>query len=81
MTNYKGYYIDNIIFHNTEEIDSFVKKQAVDSYKKAVQLFKNHSTLANSSLCDEKAERLVKYFGFTWEQVEALEIQVLQSIA
>lgn len=81
MTNYRGYYIDNVIFHSTEEIDNFIKAQAVDAYKKAVELFANHSTMANSIYCDEKAERLVNQFGYTWDEVEAIEISTLEAIA
>ena len=75
MKQYKGYYIDKVIFHNEEEIDTFLEKQAVDAYKMACELFANHSTIGNAITCDEKAERLVNRFGYTWEQVEALEIE------
>lgn len=33
-------------------------------------------TMENSVWCDEKAERLVNQFGFTWEQVEELEKEI-----
>ena len=79
MKQYKGYYIDKAIFHNEEEIDTFLEKQAVDAYKSACELFLNRSTLANSLLCNEKAERLVNQFGYTWEQVEAIELEVYKT--
>ena len=79
MKRYNGYYIDNVIFHNEEEIDIFLENQAVDAYKSACKLFLNRSTLANSILCDEKAERLVNQFGYTWEQVEAIELEVYKT--
>lgn len=81
MKNYKGYYIDNVIFHSIEEIDEFIKTQAIEAYKKAVELFASHSTLENSIYADSKAEILVNRYGFTWEEVEALEISTLQAIA
>lgn len=78
MKQHKGYYIDNVIFHNEEEIDNFLEKQAVDAYKLACSVFATHSTVANSLLVDEKAERLVKFYGYTWEQLEAIELESYQ---
>lgn len=81
MKNYKGYYIDNVIFHSIEEIDEFVKNQAIEAYKKAVELFAYNSTLENSIYVDSKAEILVNRYGFTWEEIEALEIATYQATA
>lgn len=81
MRQYKGYYIDNAIFHNEKEIDNFLKEQAVRAYKMACECFARHSTMENSILVDERAERLVNQFDYTWEQLEDMEIEVLQSIA
>lgn len=81
MKQYKEYYIDKVIFNNEKEIDEFLKAQAIEAYKQAVELFVNHSTMETSIYCDDKAEILVNQFGFTWEQVEALEIETLKSIA
>jgi hypothetical protein len=81
MKNYKGYYIDNVIFHSTEEIDEFLRNQAIEAYKKAVELFASHSTLENSIYADSKAEVLVNLYGFTWNDVEELEIATLQATA
>lgn len=81
MKNYKGYYIDKVIFNNEQKIDEFIKNEAINAYKKAVELFAQHSTMETSIYCDEKAERLVNQFGFTWEQVEEIEIKTLKSIA
>ena len=80
MKNYKGYYIDKVIFNNEKEIDEFIRNQAIDSYKNSVKLFAERPTLENSSYCDDKAERLVNQFDFTWEQVEQIEIEVLESL-
>lgn len=79
MKQYNGYFIDNVIFNSEAEIDSFIEKQAVDAYKTACKLFANHSTMANSIYCSEKAETLIKRFGYTWEQVEALEIETYKT--
>lgn len=79
MKQYKGYYIDNVIFNNEADIDAFLEKQAVDAYKSACELFANNSTMVNSVYCDEKAEILVNRFGYTWEQVETLEIEAYKT--
>lgn len=76
MKQYKGYYIDNVIFNSEAQIDTFIERQAVDAYKTACELFAHNSTMENSIFCNEKAEILVNQFGYTWEQIEALEIEV-----
>lgn len=81
MKQYKGYYIDKVIFNNEQEIDEFIKSEAIRAYKMAVELFAQHSTMENSIYCDDKAEILVKQFGFTWEQVEEIEIETLKTVA
>ena len=81
MKQYKGYYIDHVIFNNEEEIDSFLEKQALDAYILACQLFAERSTMENSIYCEEKAEYLVNQFGYTWEQLEEIEIQAYKKIA
>ena len=80
MKQYKGYYIDNVIFHNEKEIDTFLEKQALDAYKLGCKVFAEHSTMENSLYCEEKAERLVNTFGYTWEQVEEIEIEVYKTL-
>lgn len=79
MKNYKGYYIDGVWFHNENEIDKFLEEQAVKAYKTAYKMFLNHMDMAHSVFCDEKAEILVKNFGYTWSQVEALEFEVMDA--
>ena len=39
MKQYKGYYIDGMHFKNKEQIDEFIKANAVESYKTACRLF------------------------------------------
>lgn len=81
MKKYKGYYIDKVIFNNKQEIDDFIKKQAIYAYKTSVKLFSEHCTFEISIYCDKKAEVLVNQFGFSWEQIEELEIKTLEETA
>ena len=74
MTQYKGYYIDNIYFHSTAEIDAHIKQQAVEAYQRLIRYFERHSTMAVNAKCIEAADRLHNIFGFSYEEIEELEI-------
>lgn len=75
MRQYKGYYIDKVFFHNEREIEEFLERQALESYKTACKIFNSHSTMEASIYCNQKAQILVNNFGYTWEQLEEIEIQ------
>ena len=74
MTQYKGYYIDHIHFHSKAEIDAHIKRQAVEAYQRLIRYFADHSTMAVSIKCSEEADRLHNIFGFSYEEIEAIEI-------
>lgn len=74
MTQYKGYYIDHVYFNTKAEIDNYIKEQAVESFKRLHRYFAEHSTMEISILCSEQADHLHNIFGFTWDEIEALEI-------
>ena len=74
MTQYKGYYIDHIYFHSKAEIDDHIKQQAVEAYQRLIRYFADHSTMAVSIKCSESADRLHNIFGFSYEEIEAIEI-------
>ena len=74
MTQYKGYYIDHIYFHSKAEIDAYIKQQAVEAYQRLIRYFADHSTMAVSIKCSEEADRLHNIFGFSYEEIEAIEI-------
>lgn len=81
MKNYKGYYIDGVIFHNEKEVDEFRKNQAVEAYKTAIRMFEEHSDMEHSIFADEKAEILHNQFGLDWNEIEAIEISVYNEAA
>lgn len=81
MKQYKRYYIDNIYFNSKEEIDEFIKTQAIDSYCKSVKYFASHPSMEVSSIISDKAQQLVDNFGFSWEEIETLEIKTLEAVA
>lgn len=77
MKEYKGYYIDDVIFHNENEIEEHRKEYAVNAYRMAVELFNHNRNIEYAMYVDEKAETLVNNFGYTWEQVEELETEFM----
>lgn len=77
MTKHRGYYIDHIYFNSKEEIDNFIKKQAIDRFIQLHQHFVKHPTMEMSIACSEQAERLHDQFGFEWDEIEELEIKAI----
>jgi hypothetical protein len=78
---YKGYYIGKGAFNNEDEIDAFLKEQAIKGYKQAVWFFCKESTMEASIYATEKAEYLHKQFGMSWSELEAIEIEVMENVA
>lgn len=78
---YKGCYIDHVIFNSKADIDRFLKDQALEAYKTAVYVFAIRGNMEACGYMMEKAEVLVKQYGYTWDQVEAIEIEVYKNIA
>ncbi len=74
---YKGIEIDGTIFTSKADVDSFLKRTAIEAYKKAVWFFCKEHTLEASAYADEKAEYLVDQFGMDWDEVEAIEIEAM----
>lgn len=81
MKQYKGYYIDHIYFHSTEDIDNYIRGQLVKRFIKLNQLFlSSDSNIECSILCDEVAQQLNSQYGLSWEELEQLEITAIQSL-
>ena len=77
MKKYKGYYVDKVVFNNEAEIDAFIKQQAVEKFIKLNKIFANSMNMEASIACSEQANRLHNQFGFSWEEIEAMEIQAI----
>lgn len=78
---YKGMYIGQGCFNSKEEIDRFLESQAVYAYKIACEIFMKDKDYEAAAYADEKAERLVNQFGYTWEQIEAIESDIYKKMA
>ena len=68
---------DGVIFPHEKTIDASRKEQAVKDYKIAFELFIVHQTMKYWNYAYEKAENLVNNFGYTWEEVEELDIEFM----
>lgn len=73
MVKYRGYYIDHVIFDSKKEIDDFLEKKAVWSYKNSLSLFLLHPDFEHARYSDEKARELIDHHGYSWEQIDKLE--------
>lgn len=77
MKNYKGYYIDHVIFHSETEIDTFLKKQAIEKYRMLCQMFAEKPSMElNVIMCDH-SDRLHNVFGLGYDEIENIEIEAV----
>lgn len=79
MTQYKGYYIDHIVFNSKAEIDNHIKEKAIDRYKMMCRMFARDSSMELSILMSEQADRLHNQFGMDYNEIEAIEIEVFKA--
>lgn len=77
MTQYKGYYIDNVVFSSKKDIDAFIKKQAVDKFMMLNKYFAKKPSMEASIACSEQARYLHNEFGFSWEELEEMELKAI----
>lgn len=73
MRQYKGYYIDGVVFNSKQGIDEFIKRELVERYQQYSRMFWKNSTMELSSMMSDLADVLVKQYGMTWEEIEELE--------
>ena len=74
MKKYKGYYIDHIGFNSKQEIDEFIKAQAVERFRWLCRYFADHPSMEASIICDNQAQHLHDCFDFDWDTIEKIEI-------
>lgn len=74
MTQYKGYYIDKVIFHSKADIDAFIKKQTIEKYQMLCKMFAKDASMALIAMMRPYEERLHNEFGLSYEEIEQLEI-------
>ena len=80
MTQYKGYYIDHIIFNSKADIDNFRKEQAINRYKMMCEMFaRQDAGMELSILMSEQADLLHNQFGMDYNEIEAIEIEAYKA--
>ena len=80
MTQYKGYYIDHIIFNSKADIDNHIKEQAIDRYKMMCRMFaREDAGMELSIMMSEQADRLHNQFGMDYNEIEAIEIEAYKA--
>lgn len=77
MKKYKGYYIDHIHFNSEQEIDEFIKAQAVERFRWLCCYFADHPSMEACIICENQAQRLHDCFGFGWDAIEKIEIEAI----
>ena len=80
MTQYKGYYIDKMIFNTKQEIDNFIKKQAIERYQMFCKMFAKNADEALAAIMMQHEDKLHNEFGLTYEEIEQLEIAAYQQL-
>lgn len=73
MRQYKGYYIDGVVFNSKQEIDEFIKRELVERYQQYSRMFWENSTMELSSMMSDLADVLVKQYGLSWDEIEEME--------
>ena len=73
--SYKGKYIGPGCYSSRAEVDEALKREAVEYVKLVVKLFLIHKNHATAAELADAQQRLVTYFGYTWEEAEAIEIE------
>ena len=77
MTQYKGYYIDHVIFNTKKEIDEKIKSDGIKAMQKFVRMGLNASDagymMAAFKEADNRARFLHDQCGMEWGEIEALQ--------
>lgn len=70
---YRGYYVTE--GYTKADIDKLIRKNDIKAYIAACKIFRSHGTLEASIFQNEKAEILHDEYGYTYEELEQMEIE------
>ena len=76
--SYKGQYIGPGCYSSRAEVDEALKREAVENVQMLAELFIIHKNYATAAALADAQQRLVDNFGYTWEEAEAIEIEVFK---
>lgn len=78
MEAYRGYYIDGFYFHSRAEIDEFLRQRAIKRMQMLVGFFARDGSMEASVMLANHETQMVRQHGFTPQEVEDLEIEMLK---
>ena len=73
--SYKSKFIGPGCYSSRAEVDEALKREAVENVQMLAELFIIHKNYATAAALADAQQRLVTYFGYTWEEAEAIEIE------
>ena len=76
--SYKGKFIGPGCYSSRAEIDAAIEREAVGSVKLYAELFCIHKNATTAADLSRVEENLVDNFGYTWEEVDAIEAQAFK---
>ena len=76
--SYKGKFIGPGCYSSRAEIDAAIECEAVESVKLYAELFCIHKNATTAADLFRVEENLVDNFGYTWEEVDAIEAQAFK---
>lgn len=79
MKQYKGYYIDHVVFNSEAEIDNFIKEQAIEKYKMLCAMFAKKPSMELTAIMCDKADYLHNVCGLTYAEIEDIEIEAMKA--
>lgn len=74
MRQYKGYYIDKVVFSSTADIDAFIKEQAINKYHQLCKMFAEDPSNELVAIMLPYEDRLHNEFGLSYDEIEQIEI-------
>ena len=76
--SYKGKYIGPGCYSSRAEVDEAIEREAMESVKLYAELFCINKNAATAADLFQVEENLVDNFGYTWEEVDAIEAQAFK---
>ena len=76
--SYKGKFVGPGCYSSRAEIDEAIEREAVESVKLYADLFCINKNAATAADLFQVEEKLVDNFGYTWEEVDAIEAQAFK---
>lgn len=81
MKNYRGYYIDGVIFHSKSEIDAFIKEQAINKYKMYCRMFHEDSSMELIAIMSAHEIYMHDVCGMEYGEIEDIQIATFAEAA